>query len=183
MFILKNSYRLICFFWQAIFRVHPVIKKWCGFYCVPTNDHLDTFYDRKALTKEDRKDFSKIAAWVIYLLKTFDHREFADKCYRYALYYIIEQLSSDDKLILLKHVYSDKNRDSEIEKHAKEYFKKFIHNNIIGIVFDDKIKYFMKDGKNNWSILPSNKISLTKDYWNYCLKNCLIGKILKELVL
>tara|TARA_X000000950_G_scaffold232810_1_gene282018 strand:- start:1235 stop:4996 length:3762 start_codon:yes stop_codon:yes gene_type:complete len=129
------------------------------------SDHLDTFYDRKALTKEDRKDFSKIAAWVIYLLKTFDHREFAEKCYRYALYYIIEQLSSDDTLILLKHVYSDKNRDSVVEKYAQQYFQKFIHNDIIGIVFDDKIKYFMKDGKNNWTILPSNKKSLTKDMY------------------
>lgn len=129
-------------------------------------EHLVTFSNKKALTKEDRKDFSKIAAWVIYLLKENDNKEFWKNCDRYALYYIIEQLSSDDKLILLKHVYSDYyNENSEEEIYAKKYFQKFIHNDIIGIVFDDKIKYFMKDNKNNWSILPSNKKSLTKDMY------------------
>uniref|UniRef100_A0A6C0CQI7 Helicase ATP-binding domain-containing protein n=1 Tax=viral metagenome TaxID=1070528 RepID=A0A6C0CQI7_9ZZZZ len=138
-------------------------------------NNLNDMKNRKWLSKEEKKNFSKIAAWTIYLLKEFNDID-VDKFYRYAMYTIFEQLSGEDKLLLLKHLWSDDYiEENEEERYAKFYFKKFIKNNIIGIVMKGKIKYYILEN-NNWNKLPSNKDNLTKDmYKNDKNKNKNIG--------
>jgi|UniRef100_A0A6C0AL60 hypothetical protein len=120
---------------------------------------MDKIQNPKKLQSTDKQDNSKIAAWMIKILYQLNGIP-KDNLYRYALYHILEGLNHDDKLLLLKHVYSDKNSDYNYERYSKEYFKKFIHNNIIGLL-DDKIKYYRLTG-NKWDRLPSNKKDLVK---------------------
>ena len=135
-------------------------------------NEMDKLKHPKKIQSTDKNDNSKIAAWMIKILHQFDGIA-KTKLYEYALYHILEGFNHDDKLLWLNYLYDDKTYNENIDYHvySKAYFERFIHTKIIGLILNNKIKYYQLNDKNKWNLLPSIKKK------KICILSILIKKI------
>lgn len=127
------------------------------------NENMGHIFAGKRLLKGE-KDWYKHAALVLSELKT--QYEFNDDAIRqYMMDHILDMLLFEDKMILVKHFYSEKVTPvGGYEELMKKYLDKRIvqSDNYMGILLmkDDELKIYVKSDMGEWAVADSDDYQL-----------------------